>query len=172
MARRTSTRTDPAGTDVAAEMVEQQMREAVADTLRAPSPDPARALADRFLDLDDDLDTDPDRPGPMQTLALLTATSWLTTAQGKAAQERAGRDTTPDTVTWDVEAVLDWIGDHIGPRYRARTRYVRGFVDGGVSEAVGYADALGDDFLPALIWLAAGIVARHGGGDAAWLPAR
>jgi hypothetical protein len=31
------------------------------------------------------------------------------------------------------------------------------------------ADELQDDFLPALIWLAAGVVAEYGNGDAGWL---
>jgi hypothetical protein len=32
-----------------------------------------------------------------------------------------------------------------------------------------YSQALGDDFLPSLVWLVAGVVAVYGEGDVAWL---
>jgi hypothetical protein len=31
------------------------------------------------------------------------------------------------------------------------------------------AEELQEDFLPALVWLTAGVVAEYGGGDVAWL---
>lgn len=159
MARRTThrgdRRIDARQIDAVFALVEDDMRAAVAETLRDPSPEPARAVIDAMLDADDEIDAGPGEPPPGETLALLVASRWLTAAR--------------DRTDVDTPRVLDWIGEHLGSRYRARARYVRGMLDGNASEAMQYADALGDDFLPALLWLAAGTVACHGDGDAAWL---
>lgn len=92
---------------------------------------------------------------PAQTMALLTLMSWLRDARARTAV--------------DADGVLDWIGEHLGARCRLRARHIRGYLDGDAVGTVDQAAALGDDELPTMVWLAAGIVALHGDGDAAWL---
>ena len=67
--------------------------------------------------------------------------------------------------------MLAWIEDALGTRYRARARYTSGALrsEQDAAEIMMYAQALGDDFLPSLVWLIAGAVAVHGAGDAEWL---
>jgi hypothetical protein len=66
---------------------------------------------------------------------------------------------------------MAWVQDALGTRCRARARYTSGALrsEQDAGEIMLYAQALGDDFLPSLVWLIAGTVAVHGAGDTAWL---
>lgn len=141
----------------------QSMRDllvaAVADTLESGSPQPARDRVARIIEIDDEVAAfDPGTP-PGQTIALVALSHWLV------------RPPRGDAARPDPEHVLDWIAQHLGPRYRARARYMIGMLDAGrAHEAASlYADALGDDFLPTLIWIVAALTDLHGDGDPGWL---
>jgi hypothetical protein len=140
-----------------AEEVRQYLLDAVTETIRSGSPEPARQHIGVIAQVDLSL---PDRePPPGQTLALFTLIRWVS------------RPTRDEAFRPDPDALLEWIGEHVGRRYRARARYLIGVLEpGGVQEAVSlYADALGPDFLPALVWIAAGLTAVYGDGDPSWL---
>jgi hypothetical protein len=111
-----------------------------------------------LVDIDEDLALADVGPPPAQGTALLVLQSWLLQPAGEG-------------VATEPEPLLDWIGSHLGARYRARARYMTGMLgpDTGQEAVSLYAGALGDDFLPTLIWIAAALAVVHGGGDPAWL---
>jgi hypothetical protein len=140
------------------ESIEDLLREAVVETMATGSPQPARERVEELVDIDEELGlADADTP-PAQGTALLVLGSWL------LQPAREG-------VVAEPEPLLDWIGSHLGPRYRARARYMAGMLgpDTGQEALSLYAEALGDDFLPTLIWLAAALAVVHGDGDPRWL---
>ncbi|MEU8924227.1 hypothetical protein AB0D10_25335 [Kitasatospora sp. NPDC048545] len=72
----------------------------------------------------------------------------------------------------DAVAAIDWVRESLGAGYRRKVMHVAGII--GHPDASGdtvneAADQLGDDFLPAFIWLTAGVVATAGQGDVHWL---
>lgn len=140
------------------DLVGGQLQEVVQDTVDRRSTEPARVLVDRILWTDREvLGETPDEPPPGVTLAFLVLTSWI------------GRARSADT---DPDAVLGWVADALGARAAGAAAALRGLLVGGEQEqaALGEpADELGEDLLLALIWLVAGLVAVHNGGDAARL---
>jgi hypothetical protein len=75
---------------------------------------------------------------------------------------------TPDL----ADTVLNWITTHLGEPNAAlahRAAGILGAPDAPDLTASQLADDLGADFIPAILWLAAGLVAAYGGGDTAWL---
>ncbi|MEU2513045.1 hypothetical protein [Streptomyces syringium] len=72
----------------------------------------------------------------------------------------------------DAGQAVEWIRDTFGADAERAVLMLAGLIghpearDGTVEEAM---DELGDAFLPAAIWLVAGVVATAGGGDTAWL---
>lgn len=153
--RRRASRTGSRELDAMVETMEGVLLDAVEETLQSGSPAPARDRIARVTETDDELGTFGSGTPPGQTFALIILTRWLGTAGAGA----------------DSEDLLGWIGDNLGSRYRARSKYMIGVLDPGTAaETVRlYGDALGDDFLPALIWIASALVARYGDGDPAWL---
>lgn len=98
--------------------------------------------------------------GPAQLLGMLTLVRWLGLV----------REETPDR-TERVEEALDRVAELLGPRYRARARYVAGPLrsEEAAAEIEHGQTALQGEFLPALVWLVAGAVAAFGAGDVEWL---
>jgi hypothetical protein len=75
---------------------------------------------------------------------------------------------TPDL----ADTVLDWITTHLGEPSAALARRAVGVLDAPDTPDLTVkqlADDLGRDFIPATLWLIAGLVAAYGAGDAAWL---
>lgn len=148
----------------ALEAIGNLLADAVQATIDEPSPDPARQCARQFFDIDAHAAPDEDG-GPAQMMALLTLVRWLSLAREELADrpDRPGR----------VEDVLGWIEEHLGKRYRARARYTSGLLESkdAAGEVAIYQHALQEEFLPALVWLLAGAVARFGEGKIAWLRA-
>jgi hypothetical protein len=140
------------------ESIEDLLREAVAETIATGSPQPARDGVEALVDVDEELGLADVGPPPAQGTALVVLGSWL------LQPAREG-------VVAEPEPLLDWIGSHLGARYRARARYMTGMLgpDTGQEAVSLYAGALGDDFLPTLIWIAAALAVVHGDGDPAWL---
>ncbi|MEW2575790.1 hypothetical protein [Streptomyces syringium] len=72
----------------------------------------------------------------------------------------------------EAERAVEWIRDAFGADAERAVLILAGLIghadarDGTVDDAM---DELGDAFLPAAIWLVAGVVATVGGGDTAWL---
>lgn len=143
----------------AAEAIGGLLMRAVAATIAAPSPVPAREAVGEFLSIDTSAAPD-SGSGPAQLLATLTLSRWF----GLVREELADRPRR-------VDEVLAWIEDNVGKRYRARARYTASVLESeaGAGEITTYRPALQDDFLATLVWLLAGAVALYGGGDVAWL---
>lgn len=131
------------------------LRQAVQDTVTAGGPKPAREAIDGLLETHHHQQACPD-----QLMVGYQLVGWLGTVRD-ALGDRPQR----------VDEVLGWVEEAVGRRYRARARYTSGALDseGMESQTMHYADALGVDFLPSLIWLLAGAVARYGEGDVEWL---
>ena len=138
--------------------VRELLLDAVEETIRTGSPEPARDRIVVITEIDAEV-TSLDEDPIGQTLALVCLLQWLS---------RSARD---ENFRPEPDAVLDWIGEHLGKRYQARARYVIGGLEPeSLREAVSvYADALGDDLLPALVWIAAALTVLYGDGDPSWL---
>lgn len=134
------------------DLVSADLLAAIHETVGSDSPEPARQRVARMLELDESVEDG--GPPPVQGFALLVLTEWL-------SRWRAEDGNHPDP-----DQALDWIAKHLGSRYRARARYLIAMISpdsGRGHEAVQlYADALGDDFLPTLIWIATALTVLHG----------
>jgi len=143
----------------AAEAVSDALRDAVQATISAKDPEPARATVLTIAQTGSrSLDAEGGNPAAMMTTYLLL--QWLSAVR----EELADR---PDRVA----EILTWVEEHLGKRCRLRARYTSVALEGddGVGEIAEYAGALGADFMPSMIWLLAGAVARYGDGDVGWL---
>lgn len=148
-----------------------ELENAVAATLAARSPRPARDFAGQILRADLAA-TDPGRdseapestestgipempePGALgQSVAFFIVARWIT------ALHQGGFTGNPEVTA------VDWVGRHLGAEPAATTRQVAGAL-GAPGESAGPAGA---DFVPALVWLAAGLTAEYGDGDPGWL---
>lgn len=133
---------------------------AVSETLMTASPEPARRFADTIIQADINVAAGyDDDNAPTLSLAFGVLARWLTGV----------REEQPDPGRVDV--VLDWITSELGSECANRAQVVAGFLgaagsDLTVQQAV---DQLQEDFLPALIWLAVGLVATYGNEDVAWI---
>jgi hypothetical protein len=102
-------------------------------------------------------DAESDEPGLATSLTLSTLMKWLVGARERGI----------DPVT-----ALDWVRTEIGAEPADASEQISGMIghpDGPqltVNEAL---DRLGEAFLPAMLWLCAGVVAATAGGDAHWL---
>ena len=142
-----------------AEAITGLLAESVKETIAQRSPEPARECVRELLAIDRAAAPE-EAGGPAELMATLGLIRWA----GLARIELGARP------GW-VEEVLAWIKDELGSRYRARARYTSGALrgDAEAAEIMLYSQALGDDFLPSLVWLVAGTVAVYGQGDVAWL---
>ena len=142
-----------------AEAIAGLLAEAVKETVERRTPGPARECTGALLEIDRQAAPE-DEGGPAELMATLTLVRWAGLARAELA----------DQPGW-VDEVMAWIQDALGTRYRARARYTSGALrsEQDAAEIMLYAQALGDDFLPSLVWLIAGAVAVHGAGDTAWL---
>ena len=133
--------------------------EAVQDSLRTCSPLPAHRFAERVLVADQSVSCEsPDAAALGLSVAFLTLTRWITAAIATAG------------VTKPERRAVDWAHEVLGPtcgRAAARAATLVGFRD--APSRLALLDDLGEELLPALIWLAAGLVAEYGHGDPSWL---
>ncbi|MHA6795011.1 hypothetical protein ACVGVM_16080 [Pseudonocardia bannensis] len=141
------------------ELVEGRLVAAVRRTLADSSPEAARSELDLIAGADGGDSEDETAPGVSIAFAILL--SWL------ADQERRPL---PDGA---ADRVRGWIQDTLGAGPAAAAGTVIGVL--GTDEqrraAIGRpADELGEDFLPTLLWITAGLVAVYGHGDIGWLP--
>ena len=133
--------------------------EAVRATLEQRSPEPARECIAELVDLDREAVPD-ENGGPAELMATLCLVRWAGLARAEVGEQPG----------W-IEAALGWVGEALGSRFRSRSRYTGGALRGEqeAAEMMVYREALGEDFLPALVWLIAGVVAVHGDGEVGWL---
>lgn len=151
------------------DMLAVQLDAIVQETLTRPSPEPARLLADRVAEADqvaieydgadaDELGGVEGTPGVSMAFAILAA--WIA-----GARDELG--------TADLAGpVLGWITTHLGESIAAlagRGVGILGAPDAPDLTINQLAAELGRDFIPVMIWLAAGLVAEFGSGDTAWL---
>lgn len=138
-------------------IVADELEQAVRDTLTSHEPDPARLALRKLTAIDADF-ADSEAP-PGWSLAFLVLADWIDAARIALEAE-----------TDRVDRALDWIGTHLGPRYRSRARYTIPPLQTleGAQETSHFIDALGDDFLASLVWTIAALSALYGGDDAGW----
>jgi hypothetical protein len=138
----------------------------VASTIAQRSPEPARIFAERVRNIDnavgnqtgDAADDEDGTPGLSMACAILS--DWLTAAREEQADPQM------------TDKVLAWIGATLGPDVAQIADTATGILDPDTTRGltVQYlANELQADFLPALIWLTAGVVAEYGNGEVAWL---
>ena len=142
-----------------AEAITGLLAEAVKETIEQRSPEPARECVGELLD---------DRPAGRARGRGRSGRADGHPRPGPLG--RAGPDELGDRPGW-VEEVLAWIEERwaraTGPG--PATPPARCAATRRPPRSCCTAEALGDDFLPSLVWLIAGAVAVHGAGDIAWL---
>ncbi|MDN5920432.1 MAG: hypothetical protein L0I76_35920 [Pseudonocardia sp.] len=138
-------------------IVADELEQAVRDTLSSHEPDPARLALRKLTAVDAEFSSEEAPPG--WSLAFLVLADWIDAARVALEAE-----------TDRVDRALDWIGAHLGPRYRSRARYTIPPLQTleGAQETSHYIDALGDDFLASLVWTVAALSALYGDDDAGW----
>ncbi|SFS79629.1 hypothetical protein [Saccharopolyspora flava] len=130
-------------------LLSEDLDEVLAATLAARSPEPARRFAARVIETDllVALEEGPDRREPETlgvTLAFLLLAGWITlSTPGRCGAEPA------------VSAVREGIGPKCAELAAAAARLL----------ARDPVEDLGEELLPALVLLLAGVVLRHGDGD-------
>jgi hypothetical protein len=147
------------------DLLADELEAAVEHTLVERSTEPARALAERIMDTDlamaDDLDEEGDSEGaPGTPIAFAILAGWLSAARDDHADAQI------------ADRVLAWVHSSLGPecaRLATPAAGILGAAANGDLTVQQLADELQEDFLPALVWLTAGVVAEYGGGDVAWL---
>jgi hypothetical protein len=153
-------RGDDRATDEMLESIRTLLRATVAATLEQLDPDIARTRLARVAEVDAEIEAEGlDDRAPGQWFADLALTTWLMAA-GRSREEGGL-----------AHPVLAWVVANLGPVGSALERIAVGLLDEPHDmEAVqGAIDELDDDFLPSLVWLAAGAVAVAGDGDVTWL---
>ncbi|MBC3190863.1 hypothetical protein H7X46_07285 [Pseudonocardia sp. C8] len=136
-------------------LVSDVLAGAVRETLAEPGPDPARFAVRQLTAVDDELPEEATPPG--WSLAFLVLADWYDAA-------RTALSGTDDR----AERALGWIERNLGRRYAARARYtITPLVDpANARETSLYVEALGEDFLPTMVWTVAGLVAEFPADDA------
>ncbi len=138
----------------------------VASTIEQRSPEPARIFVERVRNIDnavgdqtgDAADDEDGTPGLSMACAILIG--WLTAAREEQADPQM------------ADKVLAWIGASLGSNVAQIAGTAAGILDPDTPRGLivqDFADELEVDFLPALIWLTAGVVAEYGNGEIAWL---
>lgn len=143
----------------AADALTTTLRDTVQVTVDEHTPDAARQTVFAIVETGSRSPTpDGGNPAAMMTTYLLLHQLTL------VREELAGR---PERVA----EILGWIDEHLGRRPRLRARYTAQALESetGVEEIATYAEGLGPDFMPSILWLLAGAVALYGDGDAGWI---
>ncbi|MCX6463521.1 MAG: hypothetical protein NTW05_08000 [Pseudonocardiales bacterium] len=127
--------------------VEDLIDRAVRATIEDRSPEPGRQVVAAVREIDAGA-APQDRSGPVELIATLQLV-------GRLSAAREAEDRPADL----VDTALAWVGEHLGGRYRARARYVSGLLEsaGAAADVPHHRTALRDDFLPAMVWLVAGV---------------
>ncbi|MCE0766296.1 hypothetical protein LWC35_25835 [Pseudonocardia kujensis] len=146
--------------DQVVEIIDDRVRRAVGDTLASSSPEPAREEV-RCLVASDGETAPPDlAPGdpagaPAQALAFAVLLGWLANS-GPRPIPASARTRVPE-----------WVRSTLGDGPAVAVDRVIGILgsDEDRAEAIGpVAEELGDDYLAALMWISAALVALYGEG--------
>jgi hypothetical protein len=148
-------------------LLAEELEEVVAATIQERSPVPARLLTARVMQTDIDVTTEAQlsdhadegegEGAPGTSVAFAVLAGWLSSAREQHAADSRMAD-----------RVLAWIDHNVGTEYAQiavkATRIIGGEAHGGTTVQE-LADTLETDFLPALIWLTAGVVAEYEDSD-------
>jgi hypothetical protein len=141
-------------------IVEGRLFRTVADTLDSGSPTPAREEIRIFEASDGDV-VDPGQTPPGQAMAFAVLIGWLT---------NRGPRPIPTTAR---ERVPQWVRQTLGAGPADAVDRVVGILGSDEDRQAALAepaDELGSEFLPAMVWMAAALVAVYGAGDTgSWL---
>lgn len=135
-----------------AELLADDLEFAVAATLSERSPEPARLLAAAVIDTDASVALHHAEAADLgQGVAYLILARWIMSIQRHERQSEHG--------------ALGWVARHLGPVCAAAAD----LAVATLSPTADICEELGQELLPALVWLTAGLVAEYGDGDATWL---
>jgi hypothetical protein len=157
---------DEVGVEDLLELLTDELLGVVAATIEQGSGEPARVIAAQIMQTDlamaDEVDEteDEDDGSPGVSLAFAVLAGWLSAAREDCADVQM------------ASRVGAWIERNLGAelaRVAGRAAGILGDDSARRLTVQELADELDADFLPALIWLTAGVVVEYGPGDVAWL---
>ncbi|WP_211261229.1 hypothetical protein [Pseudonocardia acaciae] len=142
-------------------LLADELEAAVERTLVSTRPEPAREFATRVTNTDiAAAEEDEDAEALGTSIAFAIVAAWLTGARDELSRPTLAAD------------AVGWVESHLGAEAADLARRGAGILgapESGDLTAQELADETGDDFIPTMIWLAAGVAAVCGGGDAGWL---
>lgn len=130
------------------------LRELVDETISIPSEEPAWRIPELLEEADD-----PEAAGLAASTMIGVLMMWLTGAKEEANGDLAG-------------PAMEWIRQHLSGEAADYAFQLAGLLGSPLAPNTTVDEAfkrLGDAFLPALMWLAAGLVATQANGDVKWL---
>jgi hypothetical protein len=130
------------------------LRDLIDETITSGMEEPAWRLEEALDQADD-----PDAAGLAATTLTAVLMSWLTGAKENATTDLAG-------------PALRWIRQNLDDEPAGQAFQLAGLLGSPLAPTVTVnqaLDRLGDAFLPALVWLVAGLVATEADGDVEWL---
>ncbi len=140
--------------DLLVAMLGDSLLSAVQETVDQSSPRPALDRVARIIAIDEEESGPSGGTPPGQAIAFTTLLDWLAQARDELADPGL------------ADRAVGWVHDVLGRECAADCSRLRGLLVSGeaATEVVGEpAEALGDRLLPAMVWLAAGVVADRGG---------
>jgi hypothetical protein len=147
-------------------LLTDQLESVVAATVADRSAETARVFTAQVMATDlavgEEIGVTEDDEGgvPGLSMAFAVLAGWLAAAREDVVDPRM------------ADRVIAWIGAGLGSdcaRAAERAAGILGAETAGDVTVQELADELQDDFLPVLIWLAAGVVAEYGNGNVGWL---
>lgn len=139
--------------DALEELLADELENAIAGTLSERSPVPARGFAAQVIDTDLTMTgRHADAAHLGQGTAVLLLTRWI------MAIQRSGAGPDPE------RQALCWVARCLGPECEAAAAKAAIMVD----PASVIDEDLGEDLLPALLWLTSGLSAEYGDSDPRW----
>jgi hypothetical protein len=139
-------------------LLAEDLSNVISRTLADRSPFPARDFTDRIIETDLAMATESDEAGTLgQSVAYLVLSSWWNSVSAA---------TFDPTLT---QRAVDWVRAELPLECAAPALRAADAVGPAADhEVTQIADELADDFLPGLIWLAVGLVAKYGDSDPTW----
>jgi hypothetical protein len=140
-------------------LLAEELEATISDTVTEESSEPAREFTRRVIETDiTTAEGDPDAVGLGQSWSFLVLAGWIVATRDRAADQPLD------------DIAVGWVGDVLGIGCAATARRATAAVGSPDNALVTrIAAELAEDFLPGLIWFAAGLITQYGYARPGWL---